>query len=45
LAKVENKQAIPERNILRADFMVAPLDYIAEIIQANHWDISTTVLA
>jgi hypothetical protein len=36
-AKVENKQAIPERNVVRADIMVAPLDFIAEIIQANHW--------
>jgi len=34
---VENGQAIPERNILKADVMVAPLDYIAEIIRDNHW--------
>jgi hypothetical protein len=37
LAKVENIQAIPERNVLRADVMVALLDYIAEIIRDNHW--------
>jgi hypothetical protein len=36
-AKVENRQAIPERNVLRADIMVAPLDFIAKIIQTNHW--------
>jgi hypothetical protein len=32
-----NQQVIPERNIVRADIMVAPLDFIAEMIQANHW--------
>lgn len=37
LAKVQNRQAIPERNVLRADVMVAPMDYIAEIIRDNHW--------
>jgi hypothetical protein len=37
LAKVQNRQAIPERNILIADFMVASLDYIVEIIRDNHW--------
>jgi hypothetical protein len=36
-AKVENRQAIPERNVVRVDIMVAHLDFIAEIIQANHW--------
>jgi hypothetical protein len=36
LAKVENKQAIPERNVLKADISVAPLDFIAEIIRDNH---------
>jgi hypothetical protein len=34
---VENRQAVPERNVLRADVMVAPLDFIAEIIRDNHW--------
>jgi hypothetical protein len=29
---VENKQAIPERSVVRADIMVAPLDIIYEII-------------
>jgi hypothetical protein len=33
---MENSQAIPERNVVRVDIMVAPLDFIAEIIQANH---------
>jgi len=36
LEKVENRQAIPERNILRTDVMVTPLDYIAKIICDNH---------
>jgi hypothetical protein len=35
--RMENRQVIPERNIVRADIMVAPLDFIAEMIQANHW--------
>lgn len=30
-------QAIPKRNILRVDVMVAPLYYIVEIICDNHW--------
>jgi hypothetical protein len=29
---MENRKAIPERNVLRADVMVTPLDYIADII-------------
>jgi hypothetical protein len=37
LAKIENRQAVPERNVLRADVMVAPLDFIADIIRDNHW--------
>jgi hypothetical protein len=37
LAKMENRKAIPERNVLRADVMVTPLDYIADIIWDNHW--------
>jgi hypothetical protein len=36
-ARMENKQVIPERNILRANIMVAPLDFIAQMIQDNHW--------
>jgi hypothetical protein len=35
-AKVENRQAIPEKNVVRADIMQVPLDFIIEIIQANH---------
>jgi hypothetical protein len=34
---VENRQAILERSVVRADIMVAPLDIIYEIIQGNHW--------
>jgi len=29
---MENKQVIPERNILKADIIVAPLDFIAQMI-------------
>jgi hypothetical protein len=36
-AKVENRQAVPERNVLKANVMVAPLDFIANIITDNHW--------
>jgi hypothetical protein len=32
-----NSPTIPERNIVRADIMVAPLDGIHEIIQTYHW--------
>jgi hypothetical protein len=35
--RIENRQAIPERNVVRADVMVAPLDIIADIIQTYHW--------
>jgi hypothetical protein len=38
MAKVANKQVLLERNVLRANIMRAPLDFIAEIIQANHWE-------
>jgi hypothetical protein len=37
LAKIENRQAVLERNVLRANVMVAPLDFIADIIRDNHW--------
>jgi len=36
-ARIENRQAIPERNVVRADVMVAPLDIIADTIQTYHW--------
>jgi hypothetical protein len=36
-AKVENMQVIPKRNVLRADVMVAPLDFIVDIMRENHW--------
>jgi hypothetical protein len=36
--RIENRQAIPERNIVQADVMVAPLDIIANIIQTYHWE-------
>jgi hypothetical protein len=35
LAKVENRQAVPKRNVLKADVMVAPLDFIVEISQGQ----------
>jgi hypothetical protein len=38
MAKVANRQALPERNVLKANILRAPLDFIAEIIQAYHWD-------
>jgi hypothetical protein len=37
MAKVANKQALTKRNVLKADIMRPPLDFIAEIIEANHW--------
>jgi hypothetical protein len=36
-AKIMNKPVIPERNVVRADIMVAPLDSNHEIIQTYHW--------
>jgi hypothetical protein len=38
MAKVANRRSHLERNVLIADIMRLPLDFIAEIIQANHWD-------
>jgi len=35
-AKIENRQAILERNVVRADVIVAHLDIIADIIQTYH---------
>jgi hypothetical protein len=37
MAKVANRQALTKRNVLRADIMRSLLDFIAEIIEANHW--------
>lgn len=37
MAKVANRQALAERNVHRADIMRPPLDFIAEIIEVNHW--------
>jgi hypothetical protein len=37
LAKVENRQVVPERNVLSADVIVVPLDFIAAIIRDNPW--------
>jgi hypothetical protein len=34
---VENKQVVPKRNVIRVDVIVAPLDFIADIIRNNHW--------
>jgi hypothetical protein len=44
LAKVENMQVVSERNVLRADAMVTPLDCIADI-RTITGAIYTTVLA
>jgi hypothetical protein len=32
-----NMAVIPERNVIRTDLMIAPLDSINEIIQTYHW--------
>jgi hypothetical protein len=32
-----NRPVIAERNVVRADIVVAPLDSIQEIIQTYHW--------
>jgi hypothetical protein len=36
-AKIMNRSVITERNVVRADIMVAPLDSIHDIIQTYHW--------
>jgi hypothetical protein len=36
-ARIDNRQAIPERNVVCANVRVAPLDIIADIIQTYHW--------
>jgi hypothetical protein len=36
-AKIMDKSVIAERNVVRADIMVAPLDSIHEIILTYHW--------
>jgi hypothetical protein len=35
-AKVETKPVIIERNVLRADVMVPPFDFIDQLIRKNH---------
>jgi hypothetical protein len=35
-AKIMNRPVIPDRNIVRADIMVSPLDGIHEMIQTYH---------
>jgi len=37
-AKIMNKTVIAERNVVRSDIMVAPLDSIHDIIQTYHWE-------
>jgi hypothetical protein len=37
IARITNRPVIPERNVVKADIMVAPLDVIFEIIQTYHW--------
>jgi len=36
-AKIMDRLVIAERNVIRADIMVAPLDSIHDIIQTYHW--------
>jgi hypothetical protein len=36
-AKIMDRNVIAERNIVRADIMVLPLDSILETIQTYHW--------
>jgi hypothetical protein len=36
-ARIMNRTVIPERNVIRTDHLVAPLDSINEIIQTCHW--------
>jgi hypothetical protein len=35
-AKVENRQVLIEHNVVRADVMVAPFDFIDHLIKENH---------
>jgi hypothetical protein len=34
---MDSRQVLPERNILIADLVDAPLNFIAQLIQDNHW--------
>jgi hypothetical protein len=36
-ARIANRPVIPERNLVRADVLVTPLDVINDIIQTYHW--------
>jgi len=36
-ARIANMPVIPEKNVVRADVLVAPLDVISDIIQSKHW--------
>jgi hypothetical protein len=44
-AKIMDRNVLAERNLVRADIMVPPLDSIYETIQTYNWGISTLVLA
>jgi hypothetical protein len=35
-ARVEHRQVIIERNVIRADVMVSPFSFIDQMIQENH---------
>jgi len=37
IAKITNRLVIPERNVIKDDVMVVPLDVIYEIIQTYNW--------
>jgi hypothetical protein len=36
--RVETRPVIIERNVLKADVMVPPFDFIDQLIRENHWD-------
>jgi hypothetical protein len=36
-ARIANRPVIPERNVVKADVLVTPLDVINDIIQTYHW--------
>jgi len=36
-ARMDSRQVLPKRNILRADLVDAPLNFIGQLITDNHW--------
>jgi hypothetical protein len=37
-ARLETRPVIIERNIVRANVMIPPFDFIDRLIRENHWD-------